>query len=180
MRRSAVPRRLFPYQASPVSNDPLTQPGIEDVRAAGNVIRSAIAEADGPLPPPFLIEFLLSDWRRFLVFVHFDHGADSAQWQSAERTTRTLLLSLLPLENAEAKVTLLQTLPGLLNELRAGMARAGTPDAARDQLLDELRAAHVAVIEAPPPPAPRETIDLSQTVTVNLLDPRHQIGRAHV
>ena len=157
-----------------MSNDPLTQPGIEDVRAAGNVIRAAIAEADGPLPPAFLIEFLLSDWRRYLVFVHFDHGPGSAQWQSAVRTTRTLLLSLLPLESADAKTALLQTLPGLLNELRAGMARAGTADAARDRFLDELRAAHVSVMEAPPPAGPREVPDLSQTVTVNLLDPRHR------
>lgn len=157
-----------------MSHDPLTQPSTEDVRAAGNVIRAAIAEADGPLPPPFLIEFLLSDWRRYLVFVHFDNGADSPEWQGAVRTTRTLLLSLLPLENAEAKTVLLQTLPGLLNELRAGMARAGTPDHARDRFLDELRAAHVAVMDAPPPTGAREVPDLSQTVTVNLLDPRHR------
>ena len=157
-----------------MSSDPLIQPGIEDVRAAGNVIRAAIAEADGPLPPPFLIEFLLSDWRRYLVFVHFDHGPDSPEWQSAQRTTRTLLLSLLPLENADARTALLQTLPGLLGELRVGMARAGTPEAARDRFLDELRAAHVAVMDAPPPAGPREVPDLSQTVTVNLLDPRHR------
>lgn len=147
---------------------------MEDVRAAGNVIRVAIAEADGPLPPAFLIEFLLSDWRRYLVFMHFDHGPDSAEWQAAVRTTKALLMSVLPLENADGKALLLQTLPGLLQELRAGMSRAGTPEAARDRFLDELRATHVAVMDAPPSSGPRPSLDLSQTVTVNLLDPRHR------
>ena len=157
-----------------MSSDPFTQPGLEDVRAAGNVIRQAIAEADGPLPPSFLIEFLLSDWRRFLVFVHYDHGADSAEWQAAVATTKALLLSVLPLESAEARTQLIQSLPGLLVQLKAGMARAGTPDDVRDRFLDELRAAHVAVMDAPPPSSPRNALDLSQTVTVNLLDPRHR------
>lgn len=146
---------------------------IDDVRAAGSAIRQAIADADGPLPPAFLIEFLLSEWRRYLVYLHHQHGVDSAPWASVVDVTRRLLLSVLPLGDADQRSLVSQGLLRLVGEVRVGIAVAGMADAASERFLGELRAVHLALLNAPEPAA-ASLIDLSQTFAVNTLDPRYR------
>ena len=53
------------------------------LEAANNVIRNAIEAANGPLPPSFVVEFLLTHWRQYLAAIHRVHGEASQEWKDA-------------------------------------------------------------------------------------------------
>lgn len=148
--------------------------GIDSVRAAADAIRHAIAEADGPLPPSYLIDFLLRDWRRHLAWTHHRHGSESREWRQAVDITQRLLVSVLPIDSAETRSKLLKTLPTLIGDLRAGMAAVAVPEAERDAFLSELRETHMALINAPLPTAPPVEPDFTSTVAMNVMDPRYR------
>ena len=161
-------------QPASVISDRKPRFSAEDVGAAATVIRRAIAEADGPLPPSFLIEFLLHAWRRHLACTHHDQGPTSAAWKAAATITNQLLVSVLPLETSEARGQLLKILPALITELKAGMTAVNTPVEDQEYFLGELRIIHLDLINGPLTPATAPAPDLSQTVTMNVLDPRYR------
>ena len=146
---------------------------IENVRAAGSAIRRAIAETEGPLPPAFLVEFLLSDWRRYLVRVHQESGADSEEWKNAIDVTNRLILSVLPVEDGAARAVLVKGLVRLVADVRIGIAVSGMADEAREAFLNELRAIHLLLINTPKEFLEGDA-DLSQTFALNTRDPRYR------
>ncbi len=149
---------------------------LADVQAAGTAIRRAITDADGPLPPSFLVDFLLREWRRYLARVHHEHGLDSIDWRYAVDTTRRLLFSSLPVGDAEQRQQLTRSLPILVADLKTGMAIAGTPPAARESFLGQLRDLHLMRLD--PDPAARhnitQEIDLADTIAMDVRDPRYR------
>lgn len=157
-----------------MSADQSNIPGIEDIRAAASVIRKAIAEADGPLPPSFLMEFLLRDWRRYLAYVHRRAGARSIIWRNSGELTGRIVASTLPLPSREARDAMVRALPKLVHELKTGMTIAGLSVAQRDAFLVELRAHHLSLLSAPLTPPSEDQPDLSQTVAMNVVDPRYR------
>jgi len=146
----------------------------QDVRAAADIIRRAIADADGPLPPAFLIEFLIRDWRRYLAAVHHKAGPRSIVLKDAEALTNRLLLSVLPADTRESRDTLMKGLPRLVLELKAGMVEAAIEPERREQFLGELRSWHLGLLEAPIPTSAPPQADLSETVAMNVFDPRYR------
>lgn len=146
-----------------------------DVQAAGAAIRKAIADGDGPLPPKFLVEFLLQEWRRYLALTHHREGPDSADWAAAVDATRRLILSVLPVRSAAQRSKLMQSLPKLVADLKKGCATAATPDAARDAFLAQLREIHLALIEPPKNGREAPEPDLSDTITMDVRDPRYRL-----
>lgn len=143
-----------------------------DVQAAGVAIRLAIAEAEGPFAPRFLVEFLLKQWRRYLALLHHRHGPMSADWAHAMDTTRRLLCSVLPVATLEDRSRLLKYLPRLIADLKIGAAVAGIAPADRDAFLAELRELHIAQLGPRLAGAQRKPVDLSDTIAMNVRDPR--------
>lgn len=146
----------------------------DDIHAAATVIRRAIAEAEGPLPPSFLIEFLVRDWRLYLASVHHKAGPRSIVLKEAEALTQRLLLSVLPIETREARTVLMQGLPRLVAELKLGMMEVGISPERREEFLNALRTHHLALLDAPLPTGPAARADLADTVAMNVFDPRYR------
>jgi Protein of unknown function (DUF1631) len=145
-----------------------------DIVAASAAIRKAIADADGPLPPHFLVEYLMSQWRRYLVLVHHEHGADSAEWRAAVDTTRRLLLSVLPVTSVEQRQALGKSLPSLIADLKKGATIGLIDPTARDIFLKQLGDFHFTKLDPKRPLDPVHPNDLSDTISMDVRDPRYR------
>jgi hypothetical protein len=119
------------------------------------------------------MEFLLSDWRRYLVRVHQEFGADSEEWKNAIDVTNRLILSVLPVEGGAARTVLVQGLLRLVADVRIGIAVSGMADDACEAFLNELRAIHLLLINTPKESLEGD-VDLSQTFALNTRDPRYR------
>lgn len=145
-----------------------------DITAAGDAIRRAIADADGPLPPHFLVEFLMSQWRRYLVLAHHRHGADSPEWREAVDLIRRLLFSVLPVTTVQERQALAKSVPQLITDLRKGAA-LGTIDAITlDIFLKQLGNFHFNKLDPQRPLDPVNPNEPSNTITMDVRDPRYR------
>ena len=59
-------------------------------------IRYAIEASGGPLPPAFIVQFLLGDWRHYLTSTLNACGEDSEEARATMETTALLLWSARP------------------------------------------------------------------------------------
>jgi hypothetical protein len=156
-------------------NDEATPIQLADVQAAGSAIREAIADGDGPLPPRFLVEFLLQEWRRYLAVTHRRHGASSPEWQTGVDATRRLIISAQPVHSPAQRSKLMQSLPKLVADIKHGAAIANTPLPVRDAFLGQLRDIHLALIEPPVDGKEKPEPDLSDTLSMDVRDPRYRM-----
>ncbi|MCP5143959.1 MAG: DUF1631 family protein [Gammaproteobacteria bacterium] len=156
----------------------------EDVKAASDTVRSAIAHVQGPLPPRFVIEFLLRHWRVYLALTHAAHGAESDRWHEASQLTESLLWSVAPKNSADERDRMFQTIRKILPALKRGMTEAYMAEAAQNIFLNELSQWHLSLLnkeaaaaaEAEPDGDTSQTgeVDLSDTITMDVRDPRYQ------
>jgi len=145
----------------------------EDFEAASTAIRRTIADGEGSLPPRFVVEFLLQEWRRYLALTHHQAGPGSLEWKDALAVTRQLLTSLQPSPGGAARAKLMQSLPRLIADLKTGMAVAATAPETRDVFLRELRDLHLRLLDPNAPPGNARSPDrLSDTITMDTRDPR--------
>jgi hypothetical protein len=75
------------------------------------------------------------------------HGTDSQQWQSALATMDELIWSVEPHDNPEARLRLLELVPGLLKALREGMASAAFDPFSTSEFFSQLEALHVQAFQ---------------------------------
>lgn len=155
---------------------------VNPVQAASEAIKTAIEQSRGPLPPPFVVQFLLEHWRRYLAYTYRDNGENSQPWKQAVKTTELLLWSVAPKHSPEERRELAMQLEPLLTSVKIGMAIAGTGDDVQNQFLHALSEWHVDIIArhgAPCDDANKagdaETgVDLSDTLQLNVRDPRYR------
>lgn len=147
---------------------------IPDIRAAGAAIRQAITDADGPLPPHFLVEFLLRQWRRYLVLTHHHQGAHSREWIAAVDATRRLLLSLLPVTTLEQRSNLAKSVPALIADLKRGANDGHIDRQTMTLFLKQLSELHFAKLDPERPLEKPRQNDLSDTITMDVRDPRYR------
>ncbi len=145
-----------------------------DIKAAGVAIRRAITDADGPLPPHFLVEFLLSQWRRYLVLVHHRQGGQSQEWVAAVDATRRLLFSILPVTTLEQRSSLAKSAPTLIADLKRGASQGHIERIALDPFLKQLSQLHFAKLDPKQPLEKPYLSDLSDTVALDAQDPRYR------
>ncbi len=143
-----------------------------DVQAAGELLRYAIAETEGPMPPSWVVEFMLRSWRRYLVLVHHDNGPDSAAWLHATDLTRRLLASIAPIESPAERSKLARGLPRLVGDIRQAIDCAQIDAEERDRFLEQLRQLHFSLFKAEQQDTEEPKVDLSETVTMDVRDPR--------
>lgn len=158
------------------------------VQAAGAAIRKAIEATQGPLPPAFVVEFLLSHWRRYLALTHRDAGPASEAWKAAVTATERLLWSVAPKATADDRNALSAALNPLLVSLRRGLDVAAMDEATRAAFLRQLADWHLSLISqastpgsatqaavAPlsPPASDADDAPLSDTISLDVNDPRY-------
>lgn len=177
-RRVALVRRTFDdpdFMSSIDTADeaPQVTDYRDDIQAASAALRNTIAETEGPLPPAWVVEFMLRSWRRYLVLVHHDNGPSSAAWARAIDCTRRLLQSIVPTESPEKRAQLVRELPRLVTDVKIAIDKAQVEAQERDTFLDQLKQLHMSLLKLEHMPADAGT-DFSDTVTMDVRDPRYR------
>jgi hypothetical protein len=97
----------------------------------------------GKALPRAVVQFLQQAWSQVLLLASLKHGEQSVQWQAALRTMDELILSVSLPQGGDARVHVLEPLPGLLKALRDGLTSAAfDPFSTRDFFV-RLQALHV-------------------------------------
>ncbi len=143
-----------------------------DIQAAGALLRNAIAETEGPMPPSWVVEFMLRSWRRYLVLVHHDCGSDGRAWLHAVDLTHRLLASIAPIESPAERSRLVSGLPRLVTDIRCAIDSAQIEGDERDRFLEQLRQLHFSLFKPEQMEAAERQVDLSQTIAMDVRDPR--------
>lgn len=95
-------------------------------------------------PLPEVAQTVLKDaWSRVLFITYLQDGPDSARWERNLATADTLLWSLTPKRNQEERKRLLTTIPGLLQELRAGLTGISYNPVEMSKLFRALQVCHI-------------------------------------
>lgn len=130
--------------------------------AAQDLVRARVEAAPGA--PRAVVQFLAQEWMKTLVIAHARDDEGSAAWKSAAGTVDELLRSVTPKATPEERRELSAAIPGLLRELKAGIATAGTPEPVASAFLAELMKCHTEVMR--PTPAPQPARKARETATV--------------
>lgn len=142
-------------------------------QAAKETIKAAIEQSHGPLPPPFVVHFLLDLWRRYLAMTYRDEGKTSDPWIEAVRATEVLVWSVAPKPTKEEKRKLTEQLDSLIINLRIGMTVAGAEDDVQEDFLAELSDWHLGLM-SDMTVVGGKPVDLSDTVQLDYNDPRYR------
>ncbi|MFO1435266.1 MAG: DUF1631 family protein [Gammaproteobacteria bacterium] len=151
------------------------QPPPEDsVVVANQMLKQAIQEAGGPLPPEFILRFLLNEWRQYLYRIHRRYGSGD-EWRIATQTTELFLWGTSPKRNAEERRSMAAQVPDMVSLVHEVMDIAGTDDMARNDFLNALSEWHLRIISRAPEleiemPKPKDPDDA--TVPVRMDDVR--------
>ena len=116
----------------------------------------------GKTLPEVVVRLLQEAWSKVLMLTCLKHGVESAEWQAALATMDDLVWSVAPHEDPEARLRLLELVPGLLKALREGMASAAFDPFSTSEFFSRLEALHVQafqrfkrpVVEAEEPAGP--------------------------
>ena len=152
----------------------------DDIQAASAAIRAAIERTDGPLPPTFLVEFLLRHWRVYLARLHAQHGAKSMLWHDAVALTQQLLWSVSPKVTNAERAALASALKSLLEGVREGARIATVADEVQRVFFDDLSRWHLWLINPISNPMPaaaatqKSALDLGATLRLDTVDPRYR------
>ena len=146
----------------------------EHIQAASEAVRKAIEDVQGPMPPAFVVEFLLKEWRRYLALEHQESGADSEGWRRALGTMEKLLWSASPKATAEDRAGLPSALTDLVPMLKLGMESVHTDAEARETFLTALRNMHLGMLHPARAGAAHPVEDMSDTISMNVRDPRYR------
>jgi hypothetical protein len=146
----------------------------ESVVVANQMLKQAIQEAGGPLPPEFILRFLLNEWRQYLYRIHRRYGSGE-EWKVATLTTELFLWGTSPKRNAEERRSMAEQVPDMVSLVHEVMDIAGTDDKARNDFLNALSEWHLRIISRAHElevemPKPKERDDV--TIPVRMDDVR--------
>lgn len=122
--------------------------GREQVETAKRRIKDQFADRiiDNPVPD-FVTEFLLRNWSEVLLKVYIHDGEDSPAWINGIGLVDNLIWSLTPKTTKEDRRKLIELLPRLLIELKAGMKKSGMDEHTRKRFLDQLADCHANAVK---------------------------------
>ena len=101
----------------------------------------------GKTLPEVVVRLLQQAWSKVLMLCCLKHGVESAEWQAAIATMDDLIWSVEPHEDPEARMRLLELVPGLLKALREGMASAAFDPFSTVEFFSQLEALHVQAFQ---------------------------------
>jgi hypothetical protein len=97
--------------------------------------------------PEVVVRLLQEGWSKVLMLSCLKHGAESAQWQAALATMDDLIWSVAPHDDPQARVRLLELVPGMLKALREGMAGAAFDPFVSSTFFNQLEALHMQAFQ---------------------------------
>ena len=101
----------------------------------------------GKTLPEVVVRLLQEAWSKVLMLTCLKHGVESAEWQAALATMDDLVWSVELHEDPEARMRLLEMVPGLLKALREGMASAAFDPFSTGEFFSQLEALHVQAFQ---------------------------------
>lgn len=101
----------------------------------------------GKTLPEVVVRLLQEAWSKVLMLTCLKHGVDSEEWQAALQTIDDLVWSVAPHEDPEARLRLLELVPGLLKALREGMVSAAFDPFSTSEFFSQLEALHVQAFQ---------------------------------
>ncbi|MDO9617872.1 MAG: DUF1631 domain-containing protein [Pseudomonas sp.] len=101
----------------------------------------------GKTLPEVVVRLLQEAWSKVLMLTCLKHGVESAEWQAALATMDDLVWSVELHEEPEARMRLLEMVPGLLKALREGMAGAAFDPFSTGEFFSQLEALHVQAFQ---------------------------------
>lgn len=126
----------------------------------------------GKTLPEVVVRLLQEAWSKVLMLTCLKHGVQSAEWQAALATMDDLVWSVEAHEDPEARMRLLELVPGLLKALREGMASAAFDPFSTGEFFSQLEALHVQAFQrfkrALPEPEPEpEAANVEQPLALD-------------
>lgn len=101
----------------------------------------------GKTLPEVVVRLLQEAWSKVLMLTCLKHGVESSQWQAALATMDDLVWSVEPHDEPEARMHLLEMVPGLLKALREGMANSAFDPFSTGEFFSQLEAIHVQAFQ---------------------------------
>jgi hypothetical protein len=100
--------------------------------------------------PAYLRDFLSQVWSQAIVLADREAGPDDERSKNTRRTARELIMSVQPKGSPDLRKEFIKRLPGLMKNLKEGLAMIGWPDEARDSFIAVLLATHSVALNQPP------------------------------
>jgi hypothetical protein len=124
----------------------------EEGRAKSEMARQQVEQALnqrllGKTLPEVVVRMLQEAWSKVLMLACLKHGAKSDEWQLALATMDDLVWSVEAHEDAQARMRLLELVPGLLRALREGLASAAVDPFVTGEYFTQLEALHVQAFQ---------------------------------
>ncbi|RRV42890.1 DUF1631 domain-containing protein [Pseudomonas sp. o96-267] len=119
----------------------------------------------GKTLPEVVVRLLQEAWSKVLMLTCLKHGVDSDEWQAALQTMDDLVWSVAPHEGPEARLRLLELVPGLLKALREGMASAAFDPFSTSEFFSQLEVLHVQAFQRFKRAAPEAETAVPEDVT---------------
>lgn len=124
----------------------------EEGRAKSELARQQVEQALnqrllGKTLPEAVVRLLQEAWSKVLMLTCLKHGVASAQWQAVLATMDELVWSVEPHDDPQARLRLLELVPGLLRNLREGLDGAGIDPFVTSDFFTHLEALHVQAFQ---------------------------------
>jgi len=134
----------------------------EEGRAKAELARQQVEQALnerllGKTLPEVVVRLLQEAWSKVLLLTCLKHGTKSSEWRAAMATMDDLVWSVEPHEDPEARLHLLELVPGLLKALREGLASAAFDPFSTSEFFSQLEALHVQVFQRFKRPLPDDS-----------------------
>lgn len=101
----------------------------------------------GKTLPEVVVRLLQEAWSKVMMLTCLKHGVNSPEWEAALNTMDDLVWSVAPHEDPEARLRLLELVPGLLKALREGMASAAFDPFSTSEFFSQLENLHVQAFQ---------------------------------
>ncbi|NWD09763.1 DUF1631 domain-containing protein [Pseudomonas gingeri] len=101
----------------------------------------------GKTLPEVVVRLLQEAWSKVLLLTCLKHGEASAEWQAGLQTMDDLIWSVEPRGQVDARLRLLELVPGLLKALRDGLTSAAFDPFATSEFFSQLENLHVQVFQ---------------------------------
>lgn len=113
----------------------------------------------GKTLPEVVVRLLQEAWSKVLMLACLKHGVHSDEWRGVLATMDDLIWSVEPHDDPEARMRLLELVPGLLKALREGMASAAFDPFATGEFFSQLEVLHVQAFQRFKRSLPEESLE---------------------
>lgn len=135
----------------------------EEGRAKAELARQQVEQALnerllGRTLPEVVVRLLQEAWSKVMLLTCLKHGAESEEWRATLATMDDLIWSVEPHEAPEARMRLLELVPGLLKSLREGLTSAAFDPFSTSEFFSQLESLHVQAFQRFKRPEPEPVV----------------------